>query len=45
LPHGITVSVGKARQTSAQHFLEHQELVPTFLAWLSDLDAVNTSPR
>jgi trehalose 6-phosphate phosphatase len=45
LPHGITVSVGKARETSAQHFLEHQELVPTFLAWLSDLDAVNTSPR
>jgi trehalose 6-phosphate phosphatase len=37
LPHGITVSVGKARETSAQHFLEHQELVPEFLAWLSDL--------
>jgi trehalose 6-phosphate phosphatase len=47
LPHGITIKVGlakvglakvgQARETSAQHFLEHQELVPEFLAWLSDL--------
>lgn len=40
LPQGMTIkvgqaNVGKARETSAQHFLEHQELVPEFLTWLS----------
>ncbi len=34
LPQGITVSVGPARETSAQYFLERQELVPQFLLWL-----------
>ena len=35
LPDGITVSVGKGRETSAQYFLENQESVPEFLLWLS----------
>lgn len=35
LPDGITVSVGKGRETSAQYFLEGQESVPEFLLWLS----------
>jgi trehalose 6-phosphate phosphatase len=38
LPQGITISVGKARVTSAQYFLERQELVPEFLLWLAELD-------
>ncbi len=42
LPQGITISVGKTRETSAQHFLEHQELVPEFLAWLADLFPIPT---
>ncbi len=36
LPDGITVSVGKGRETSAQYFLENQESVPEFLLWLSN---------
>jgi trehalose 6-phosphate phosphatase len=36
LPDGITVSVGKGRETSAQYFLENQEAVPEFLLWLSN---------
>lgn len=34
LPQGITASVGKTRETSAQYSLERQELVPEFLLWL-----------
>lgn len=34
LPKGITISVGEARETSAQYFLERQESVPEFLLWL-----------
>ena len=40
LPQGITVSVGKCRETSAQYFLERQELVPEFLLWLSELPSL-----
>jgi trehalose 6-phosphate phosphatase len=40
LPQGITVSVGKIRETSAQYFLECQELVPEFLLWLSELTSL-----
>lgn len=35
IPEGITVSVGKARATSAQYYIENQESVPEFLLWLS----------
>ncbi|HEV8041324.1 MAG TPA: trehalose-phosphatase [Bryobacteraceae bacterium] len=35
LPEGITIGVGKARETAAQYFLERQELVPEFLLWLA----------
>jgi trehalose 6-phosphate phosphatase len=42
LPDGITISVGKARETSAQYFLERQESVPEFLLWLS---RSTTEPR
>ena len=37
LPEGITVSVGKAHETSAQYYLERQDLVSSFLLWLSEL--------
>lgn len=35
LPEGITISIGKPKETAAQYFLERQDLVPEFLAWLS----------
>ncbi len=41
LPQGLTINVGKARETSAQYFLERQESVPEFLAWLRSV----TEPR
>lgn len=37
LPEGITVSIGKIRETSAQYYLERQEMVSGFLIWLSEL--------
>jgi trehalose 6-phosphate phosphatase len=35
LPEGITISVGKAKETSAQYYLDRQESVPEFLTWLA----------
>ena len=36
LPEGITIAIGKARETAAQYFLDRQDLVPEFLRWLLD---------
>jgi len=45
LPEGITIGVGKARETAAQYFLERQELVPEFLLWLSNVGRRHTPPQ
>ncbi len=35
IPEGITISIGKPKETAAHYFLERQDLVPEFLEWLS----------
>src|SRR5580693_992783 len=37
LPEGITINIGKAKETCAQYYLERQEMVSGFLLWLSEL--------
>ncbi len=43
LPDGITVSVGRARATSAEYYVERQESVQEFLAWLIEYQASSCS--